>query len=48
MEEAEMATKKNKPTKKAAKKGKKLSSKKELSKAQTLMGIRNLRTPSSF
>ena len=41
-----MATKKNiKPAKKNAKKGKKLASKKELNKAQTLMGIKTLRVP---
>jgi hypothetical protein len=40
-----MAKKTNKPVAKKSKKGKKITAKKELAKAQTLMGIRNLRVP---
>ena len=42
-----MAEKKNKPAIKGSKKGKKLAGKKELAKAQTLTGIRSLRSPLS-
>lgn len=38
-----MAQKKDKPVAKKASKAKKLAGKKELAKAQTLMGIRSLR-----
>jgi hypothetical protein len=38
-----VAKKTNKPAAKQSKKGKKISAKKELAKAQTLRGVRNLR-----